>query len=536
MIMTRSKAAILLSVIVALILVVVLFHDRIRISDRPSAIAQESKSKMPGEAPVQAAFAGSFYTGNASALRAEVQGYIEDAPARQELDGWAWISPHAGFVYSGPIAGHVFRQLAARQPSRVVVIAFTHRPYSADGSIRNGAIATTTAPSFMTPLGALPVDVAEVQALLADAPFIRDDRSIFSGEHSLEVQLPFIQVAAPRAMLVPLMFGNQDDPATIARLAAVITKRYAADPTTVVIASTDMSHYFPYDKAVAVDRRALKAVVELDTETLTALAPSRQAEFCGLAPVLTLLMAQQLIKGPAPVVLDYRNSGDTAGDKGRVVGYSAVLFPRPTGLTQTTKPTTGEQQMNTSTNEFSLTNQQKTHLLDIARQTVETLVRTGKVPDFAETDPVLLAPGAAFVTLKKHGDLRGCIGHTEPYLPLWRCVREMAKAASTLDTRFRPVAPEELNDLDYEISVLFPAVPVRDVNEIVVGRDGLMIELHGRHGLLLPQVPVEWGWNRDEFLNQTARKAGLPTDAWKDQAAVIKRFQGIIFSEDEFSQ
>jgi AmmeMemoRadiSam system protein B/AmmeMemoRadiSam system protein A len=525
-----------MSVIIALLLVGLLFHDQIKMSDTAPAAAQESNSKMPTEAPVQAGFAGSFYTGNANALRAEVKGYIDAAPIRQDLDGWAWISPHAGFVYSGPIAGHVYRQLAARQPSRVVVIAFTHRPYSTDGAMRGGAVATITAPSFLTPLGALPVDVTEVQALLAEAPFIREDRTIFAGEHSLEVQLPFIQVAAPKALLVPLMFGNQDDPALMGKLAAIIAKRYASDPNTVVIASTDMSHYFPYDKAVAIDQRALKAVIDLDPGTLAGLAPLRQAEFCGLAPVLTLLLAQKTIQGQAPVVLDYRNSGDTAGDKGRVVGYSAVLFPRPTGLTKPTQAITNEHEMKNKDTEFSLTNQQKVHLLSIARQTVETLVRTGKVPDFSETDPILLAPGAAFVTLKKNGDLRGCIGHTEPYLPLWRCVREMAKAASTLDTRFRPVAPEELADLDYEISVLFPAVPVRDVNEIVVGRDGLTIELHGRRGLLLPQVPIEWGWNREEFLNQTARKAGLPTDAWKDSAAVIQRFQGIIFSENEVQQ
>lgn len=181
--------------------------------------------------------------------------------------------------------------------------------------------------------------------------------------------------------------------------------------------------------------------------------------------------------------------------------------------------------------EYSLTPSQKKRLIEIARQSVESVVRGASPPGLTpQDDEALGAPGAAFVTLKRGGQLRGCIGQVEARLPLWRCVREMAQAAALQDPRFVPVDPGELAELDYEISVLFPMQRVENVEEIVVGRDGLMIEKGGRRGLLLPQVPVEWGWDRETFLDQTARKAGLPAHAWRE-GATIYRFQGIIFSD-----
>jgi AmmeMemoRadiSam system protein A len=184
----------------------------------------------------------------------------------------------------------------------------------------------------------------------------------------------------------------------------------------------------------------------------------------------------------------------------------------------------------------SLSADQKRRLLAIARQTVEHTVREGGLPDIAENDPDLLAPGAAFVTLTEGGQLRGCIGHVEARLPLWRCVRDMAAAAATQDTRFNPVDPKELSQLDYEISVLFPMEIVENLDDIVVGRDGLMMEKGYYRGLLLPQVAVEWGWDREQFLSQTARKAGLPADAWRDSLVTIYKFQGIVFSEKELGE
>lgn len=490
---------------------------------------------------IQAGFAGSFYTADPAALRRQVNAFIDAAPLVRNLDAWAWMAPHAGYVYSGPIAGHVYRQIAAAQPKRVVVIAFTHRPWTESGVLKNKGIATTSASGFTTPLGELKIDHEEVAALISEYKFITDDRDLFAGEHSLEVQLPFVQVAAPEAKLVPLMFGNQGDLSLVDKLAAALQKRYANDLETAVVVSTDMSHYLAYARARDVDSGNLELVKKLNVDGLKRTFNTPREGFCGTSLVLTLMTAQKNMKWPAPVVLDQRNSGDTAGDRSRVVGYSAVAFPRPGGNPAGVSNESGAAAASPDSpakrpHDNELTVLQKRTLLDIAKTTVETVAKTGKKPEFKVTDPVLLRPGAAFVTLKKHGNLRGCIGHTEPHMPLWECVREMAVAASTQDPRFKRVRQEELPDLDYEISVLFPAVPVRDINEIVIGRDGLTIQLRGRRGLLLPQVPVEWGWNREQFLNHTANKAGLPMDAWKDPDAVLQRFEGIIFNESDVAE
>lgn len=506
-----------------------------------SAQASKAQAATGNSAPavvagpaIEPGVAGSFYTANAKKLLAEVNGYIDAAPLHTNLTAWAWVSPHAGYVYSGPIAGHVYRQIKEIAPKRVVVIAFTHRPWTQEGRLRNTGIATTTAAAFNTPLGALPMDVEEAAALVKEAKFITDDRALFAGEHSLEVQLPFVQVAAPQAKLVPLMFGNQDDPAVVEGLADLLARRYASDPSTVVIVSTDMSHFLRYDDAVQIDSLMLKNVVELKAEAVGPCPQAPHGGFCGSALVQALIKAQKKLGWATPIVLNYRNSGDTAGDRRKVVGYGAVQFPRGTvAAASTGVPEVQAAKPAGRPHDNELTVGQKRELLRIARTTVETLVNTGKVPDFQVTDPALLQPGAAFVTLKVEGDLRGCIGQTEARMPLWKCVREMAVAAATQDPRFRPVQPPELKLLDYEISVLFPPVRVKDVKEIVIGRDGLTIALHGRRGLLLPQVPVEWNWNLEEFLAHTSRKAGLPMDAWKDPAVVLHRFEGIIFNEDD---
>jgi AmmeMemoRadiSam system protein A len=180
--------------------------------------------------------------------------------------------------------------------------------------------------------------------------------------------------------------------------------------------------------------------------------------------------------------------------------------------------------------EAGLNRSDQRFLLRIARRTVEQYVREGRVPEIEVTSPALKEIGASFVTLKKHGALRGCIGHIIARVPLYHCVQQMAVVACSQDRRFPPVRPEELDHLEYEISVLTPLKEVEDISEIEIGRDGLYLRKGMRSGLLLPQVATEQGWDRDEFLIHTCLKAGLPPDAWKS-GAEIYRFQAQIFSD-----
>ncbi len=472
--------------------------------------------------------AGAFYSDQPTELRRRIDEFLAAATPPTLKRPWAIIVPHAGYRFSGPVAAFAFKPFVGKAIKTVVVLAFAHNPFAPDGSIKFSGVGTVRASTFRTPLGDLPVDAVEVEALIAAAPFIDHAPALFAGEHSLEVELPFIQQVLPDAKLVPLLFGQQRDPAMAESLAKILVERYAGRDNVLLVASTDLSHFHDYPTAQAMDRLGLDFIVKLDRPGLLRAMRERRCEFCGILPVWTLMTAQQQINGPAPVLLDARNSGDTFGERNRVVGYAAVAFERPEPSTAVNQPPTGEDKM-----DFELTLDQKHRLVDIARKTVTGWVTEHTKPDFEISDPLLKSKGAAFVTLQMDGELRGCIGHTEARLPLWECVREMATAACSQDPRFPPVSTAELPKLDFEITVLTPMQKIESIDEIKVGRDGLMMERGYQRGLLLPQVPVEWGWDRDEFLSHTARKAGLPADAWKEDSVTIYRFQGLVFGDGD---
>jgi AmmeMemoRadiSam system protein A len=221
-------------------------------------------------------------------------------------------------------------------------------------------------------------------------------------------------------------------------------------------------------------------------------------------------MAARLLGADRVDVLHYANSGDVPGaPRHRVVGYCAVAVYRSPGA-----PNPVAQAGN-----VHLDAAQQRRLLSLARQTIEQHVRNGKPPELEETDPDLLRPAAAFVTLKRRGALRGCIGSLTPEAPLWETVREMAISAASRDRRFPPVAPAELGEIEIEISVLSPLRKVASPDEIEIPGHGVVVSANGRHGVYLPQVAQETGWSRDELLGHLCRdKARLPTEAWKHGA------------------
>jgi hypothetical protein len=223
-------------------------------------------------------------------------------------------------------------------------------------------------------------------------------------------------------------------------------------------------------------------------------------------------------------ILKYANSGDVTGDKSRVVGYGAVAL-----VAEKEKE---KKKHGGKSAEFSLTPAEKQELLKIARQSVETAVREKKLyPVPADEPEGLRNARGAFVTLKEHGDLRGCIGYISPVKPLAETVRDVAAFAALEDRRFRPVSESELGLLEYEISVLSPLHKVEDINQIHVGQHGLLIRKGDSEGVLLPQVPTEEGWNRNTFLEQVCVKAGLPQQTWKDEDADLFMFTAIVFAE-----
>jgi AmmeMemoRadiSam system protein A len=222
-------------------------------------------------------------------------------------------------------------------------------------------------------------------------------------------------------------------------------------------------------------------------------------------------------------LIKYANSGDVSyGDKSSVVGYASIVFYK-----ENQKKSENEQ-------EFTLTKEEQSELLRIAKNAVEKKVENGKTFQVSEEKyQSLLKDRGAFVTLKINGQLRGCIGYTSPVQPLYETVRDVAISAATRDPRFRPVQKDELSKLSYEISVLSPMRRVIDINTITIGRDGLMIKKGIFEGLLLPQVAPEQGWDRTQLLEHTCQKAGLPPNAWKDKDTDIFAFTAFVFGEKE---
>jgi AmmeMemoRadiSam system protein B/AmmeMemoRadiSam system protein A len=471
----------------------------------------------------QPVVAGQFYTDNPNDLREQVDEFINQAKMPANLgDVFGLVSPHAGYIYSGPIAGHSYRAVKGLKYDVVVVIGLSHRA--------PGAVAVLNYDAYLTPLGKIRIDRQATAQLAAAADFIETDDDMFRYEHSLEVQLPFIQQALPDTPVVMISIGSAGRQMLrdlAERLDAVFRDRRA-----LFVASTDLSHFRSYKAAREIDIETLDFLARNDLDGLHHARQVRE-RLCGLAPVTVLFELFRLRGGKTVKLLDYRNSGDTAGDKSRVVGYGALAL---LGAQKTPAPTADNGEGPTpeqAKGGFSLSVEAKKQLLDIARETITAYLRNGDRPKFQIDNPTLLAPGAAFVTLHKlpSHQLRGCIGQIIARQPLWECVRDMAIAAATEDPRFTRVRETEMSSLHIEISVLTPAEKVHDVSEIEVGAHGLIVSRGWQRGLLLPQVPTEYGWDRETFLDQTCRKAGLPANCWRDAGTVIEKFSALVFSE-----
>ena len=467
----------------------------------------------------QPVVAGAFYTDNPASLQRMVDGFIEDADVPADLgEVFGIVAPHAGYVYSGPVAGHSFRAVQGKKYDVVVVLGLSHRvPVE---------VCVLNYDRYRTPLGDLVIDRESTRKLLEAEDFIDDSDAMFRMEHSLEVELPFVQRALPGTPIVMVGIGTVNRQ-RLRKLAEALDKVFAGKKA-LFVASTDLSHFRNYDAAKKIDLETLGYLERGDLDGLHATRDCRE-RMCGLGPITALYELYKLRGGNQYKMLAYQNSGDTAGDRSRVVGYGSIV------LLGDLRGGAAEQRSETEneSNDDYLSDADKKMLLKIARETVETYVREKRKPDFNVDSQTLNSDGAAFVTLhtKKPRQLRGCIGHVIATMPLWQCVREVAVAAATQDPRFSQVKPNELDNLHIEISVLTKPVRVKNIEEIKVGEHGLIMSRGWNRGLLLPQVPVEWGWDRDTFLDQTCVKAGMRPGCWKDEKTVIERFSAIVFSE-----
>ena len=492
----------------------------------PQQVTDERESNQDDR---RAVFAGQFYPGNAKELNAELEKFFSRAPGpKKDSETAALVSPHAGYRYSGQVAAAAYKQLDPRHDYKnIFILAPSHRVRFEGASIYSTG-------DYLTPLGRVQVNKALARKLIDQYDFFKHHPPAHEKEHSLEVQLPFLQHHLHNEFrIVPIVTGTHD-PRVISRMAEALRPFFNGDNLFVV--STDFSHYPAYRDAVEVDHATARAIASNNPEKLVEVIRSNSRKgisrlatsMCGWPGMLAMLNLTG--KGSSEVEVQkimYRNSGDVTGDSSRVVGYWAMAMVRKKG--ETNMDITKKAHM-----DFHLNEEEKNVLLGIARRTLETYVRKGQMPQVEEQDltETLKVQTGAFVTLTSEGELRGCIGRFQPEMPLYKVVQKMAVAASSEDARFLPVGEEELDDITIEISVLTPMEKVSSPEDIELGRDGIYIKKGHRAGTLLPQVAEKRNWTREQFLGYCARdKAGIGWNGWKDEDTELYAYQAIVFKE-----
>ena len=444
-----------------------------------------------------AAVAGMFYEAEPDVLQRQVVDFVR-AGAGFEQPARAVIAPHAGFTYSGAVAGEAYACLKGHEAGiqRVYLFGPAHRVYTR-------GVASVSVAGFETPLGEVRIDQPRLAELIRQFEFLGVSDESHELEHSLEVQLPFLQEVWPDFKLVPLLVGDIS-PEKVADL----MREALADDQAMVVISTDLSHYHSYDEAKAIDTDTVGLIKNLNWRQLNG------QRACGYIGVSALIICAREM-GLTITPLDYRNSGDTAGNKDRVVGYASFV------VTDTW-----------------WSPEQKAAMLSLARRSIEHGLETGKpmIVNVEQLDPALRQNGACFVTLNRNGNLRGCIGSLQATERLAINIAGNAWRAAFEDPRFRVLQPEEINDLQLSLSLLSPPVlmPVTSEQDLIdrlkPGEDGVILGLGRQRGTFLPSV-----WESlpdpEQFVTALKRKAGFNADFWHDDIEV-SRYSTFSFGAD----
>ena len=466
--------------------------------------------------------AGRFYTDNPDELKTQLQQFFSQAiRQRSEKNPLAIVVPHAGYVFSGGVAASAYNQIdPGSKFERIFIIGSSHTSSFPGASVYcNG--------HFETPVGIVKVDLELAKKLVKENDLLINYPEAHQFEHSIEVQLPFLQRHLQTDFkIVPILIGSST--VETAKKLAAILKPYFNEKNLFVI-SSDFSHYPDYEDSRLADQTTANAIKTNKASNLIAALrdnenkeiPGLVTSLCGWSSVLTLLYMTEQLPDLKVDLIQYKNSGDSSyGDKQRVVGYWAISFSQPESDNQTT--------------EFSLSAADKKNLLKLARETISDYIRKGTIP---EVDPTKLSTAlrtycGAFVTLNKNQNLRGCIGHFEANLPLWKVVQQMAIAAATQDHRFNEVQTNEISQLKIEISVLTPLKKIKSADEFTLGKQGIYIKKGYSTGTFLPQVATQTGWSKEEFLGHCAHdKAGLGWEEWK--TAELYTYEALVFGEEK---
>ena len=471
--------------------------------------------------------AGRFYSANKETLTSDLAALFSTCvKVPSDLKVRAIISPHAGYVFSGKIAAAAFSALKKDALYKNIFIIGSSHVMAFDGaSVYNSG-------DFITPLGKIKVNIEIANKLKNGNKHFNFPVTAHLQEHSIEVQIPFIQYYFNHEIpIVPIIIGT-DDKSTIKEIAAALKPYFI--PENLFVISSDFSHYPSYKDAQETDKNTADAIVAKNSENFLKTLnknsskgiPGLATSMCGWTSGLTLLYLAEGDPGLTFRKISYCNSGDSQyGNKEEVVGYNAIELVEENKKTMDIK---------VDAEELKFTREETEKLISIARNSIRTMLFENKQLSISPENlpPVFKRNIGAFVTLKVDGNLRGCIGMFTSPDPLYQVVSQMALASAFEDSRFSPLTKTEFEKIEIEISVLGPMKKISNISEIVLGKHGIYIKKDFRSGTMLPQVATENGWTVEQFLGYTARdKAGLGWTGWKD--ADIYIYEAVVLKENK---
>jgi MEMO1 family protein len=475
------------------------------------------------------AVAGSFYSSDPEKLKLAIQKFLEESPELAIETPVAILAPHAGYIYAGQIYADAYRQVMGRHYDVVVILGTNHT------TGRFAGISLGDYSAFRTPLGDAVIDQEIVSALLKESKDCNRDREVHVKEHSIEVQIPYIQVLFPQAKIVPAVIYPPD--LDLCNRFGESLARILKNRRALIVISTDLSHYPDSKDALKIDRLSLETIAKLDSTKIISLmrtlnVPSLDTRACGEASILAGLAAAKSLGAKSATIAGYANSGDIALESsGHAVGYGAVVFARDDRAASAK----AFDRAAPASSAAPLQDIEKKSLLSFARETIHRYLTTETIP-LPRGFPARMAfPQGAFVTLTKNEQLRGCIGHISPDFELGKTVGAMAYQAAFHDPRFLPVQLNELKKIEIEISILSPMKSIKASEEIIVGRDGVFLTKGSSSAVFLPQVATENNWDRNEMLDHLCIKAGLSKGCWKHDAG-FQIFQAEVFNESQFKK
>ena len=494
----------------------------------PSNAAPTPSSEKPAEAVknvLRSSLAGTWYSADATVLKKQIEGFFTKAPVKPINNVTALILPHAGYQYSGRTAAMGLKT-AGKKYKRIVVIGPSHRVPMEE------VLSVSRATHYETPLGQVPLDVKFINELIK-YPVFQNVPETDKHEHSVQIQVPLLQHCQAGFKLVPIVAGSCSQE-TIDKAGNIL--RSLLDDSTLVIASSDFVHYgsnygyVPFkqdipDQIKKLDMGAYEYIARLDSPGFLDYRRKTEATICGYVPIAILL---SMLSKPAEAhLVEYATSGEQAGDYTNSVSYMSIAFSGVWVIPP---------EIETQTNNSALTEEDKKQLLLLARKTMVYALQNRLIPEASDlgiTVSNAMRPArAAFVTLKKNSQLRGCIGDIFPQRPLYKSVITNAIHACVNDRRFTPVSQDELQDITIEISALTAPAPIASADEIRIGIDGVVLNKDGHSAVFLPQVAPEQGWDVNQMLTQLSLKARLSANGWKEGASFLV-FQAEVFGENE---